>query len=137
MTTFYPCESFSQFDSLQLLFISFQRALQKEETRTARLIGDAAREANAATWQYHGKHYAPHPDRPCRSDHDELPFLRGCTPCGVRSRFATAYVSFRYEREREECERSFSTWSHIEAMCCVQARMCRRDYRGNMDVPFR
>ena len=115
---------------------ALQRALKREETRTARLIGDAAREANVANWHYHGKHYAPHPDRACRSDHDELPFLRGCVPCGVRSRFATAYVSFRYEREREECERSFSTWGHMEALCCVQSRMCRLDGRGNMDVPF-
>ena len=44
----------------------------------------------------------------------------GFSCCKVRSRFATAFVSFRYESERAEAQRSFGTWDAIRPILCCQ-----------------
>ena len=60
----------------------------------------------------------------------------GCAFCTVRSRFATAYVSFRYEHERHECERSFGAWQWWIPLLCCSKQGCERDDRGRLTLPF-
>ena len=115
---------------------TLSRQLHKERAAAARRVGKAVEEAHTASTVYHGKDFKPHPHHPARADHAELPLLRGCAPCQVRTRFATAFVSFRYESERAECERSFSTWGHLQPVLCCQSKLCHCDENGNVDLPY-
>ena len=62
--------------------------------------------------------------------------LGGVACCRVRSRFATAFVSFRYEAERAEAERAYGTWAAFAPIMTCDTRAARLDMDNVVDLPF-
>jgi Ca2+-binding EF-hand superfamily protein len=126
-----------------------QAELLAAGTKASDAVQGAAIEALKSIETYYGPFTAPVRDAAAAAASTPVPTTEtrteneienesagGCAHCGVRSRFATAYVSFRYEHERQECERSFGSMGWWMPLLCCSDQVLRRDARGRLDLPF-